>query len=150
MNRLRRFFLLTRAEQGLLMRATLWLGAIRVALWLLPSPSLRYLLAATHQTDGDLDKPDQDRVENIEKVLWAVAVAKRYVPGGTSCLTQALVVRLLLRQCGYPTRLRIGVARTQGGQLEAHAWVENKSQVVFGGSELSRYTPLESLEGGRR
>ena len=149
MKRLRRFFLLSPAEQSLLVRAALWLSAIRVALWLLPYPTLQRLLTKTWRLRM-IRRPDQGLTEDVNKVLWAVTVVRRYLPGGSSCLTQAMVVQLLLRQCGYSTYVRIGVARTQGGRLEAHAWVENGGQAVFGGSELSRYTPLMALEGEKQ
>lgn len=149
MSRLYKFFVLSRADQMLLIRTAFWLNAIRIGLWLLPYRILLRVLAKTWQAGDDQQRAYQGSAENINKVVWAVAVAKRYMPGIIPCLAEALVIRLLLRQRCYTAFLRIGVARGADGQLEAHAWVENESQVVIGGSGLGRYTPLEPLKGKR-
>ena len=84
---------------------------------------------------------------NIEKIVWAVTVASRYVPAAT-CLTQALAGQILLAQHGEPALLQIGVAKNEAGNLEAHAWVESRGRIVIGDSrELFRYTRLPSVEG---
>jgi hypothetical protein len=71
------------------------------------------------------------------------------VPGAT-CLSQALAAQTLFLRQGYPAELHIGVAKNETGQLEAHAWVESEGQVVIGDLQnLSRYTPLPSLEAER-
>jgi hypothetical protein len=52
----------------------------------------------------------------------------------------------LLNWYGYASELRIGVAKGEQGELEAHAWVEYQGKVIIGGlSTLSRYVPLPSL-----
>jgi hypothetical protein len=45
--------------------------------------------------------------------------------------------------------VRIGVAKGEGGKLEAHAWVECEGNVIIGGYELERYTSLVALDEGR-
>ena len=74
-----------------------------------------------------------------------MAAASRYVPRAT-CLTQALTMQVLLERAGYDARLRIGVARGDEGQFQAHAWVESQDGIVIGGSDLGRYTGLLALE----
>jgi Transglutaminase-like superfamily len=69
-----------------------------------------------------------------------VRVASRYVPRA-SCLTQALVLHILLRREGLPSRIRIGVSK-DAGFFEAHAWVESHDRVVIGDSGLQRYVPM--------
>ena len=82
----------------------------------------------------------------MERVGWAIRVASAYLPFAT-CLSQALTAQILLRRRGYPAVVRIGVARTHGRRLEAHAWVECAGQIVIGGSaeSLAQYTPLPSF-----
>lgn len=83
----------------------------------------------------------------MDRVAWAVTMASRCVPQAT-CLTQAIAAQLLLAWRGYPTHLRIGVAKGEGERFRAHAWVESHGRVIIGGSEsLLRYTPLPSLKG---
>jgi hypothetical protein len=53
----------------------------------------------------------------------AVTRAARRVPGGSSCLVEALALAWMVRRRRLRARVRIGVARS-GGRLLAHAWVE--------------------------
>lgn len=83
---------------------------------------------------------------SLDSIAWAVTVASHYVPAAT-CLTQALAARVLLAGRGHSARLCIGVARSESGRLQAHAWVECAGRVVIGGAEAPvRFTPLPPLE----
>jgi hypothetical protein len=85
---------------------------------------------------------------SIQRVVWAMAVVSQYLPGVRTCLMQALATYVLLRRCGHTAYLRIGVARSEDGQLQAHAWVETGGRIVIGDMEdVSRYTPMPPLEG---
>lgn len=91
--------------------------------------------------------PESSRVDSdlTERVAWAVQLAAHCLPG-MSCLPQALVARLILGWYRQPCRLRIGVAKAEGGMLEAHAWVERGGCVLVGGGESSaRFVPLAGL-----
>ena len=89
-----------------------------------------------------LSTPD----ELYESPHWAVRTASRCVPAAT-CLAQALAAFVLMARRGHPVRVCIGVARGDGGRLEAHAWVESGGRIVFGGlADLGRYTTLPPLE----
>jgi len=146
MRRRREFWRLPPSYRRLLITALLLIGIVRVGLWLLPFQTLRRLLAHTARevagTRGGGQAP-------INRVATAVTVASRYVPAAT-CLTQALATQVLLRRCGYSANLRIGVARSEAGEFQAHAWVECQGEVVIGGVQApSRFTPLASLDGER-
>lgn len=138
MSPLRKWLGLAAGERWLLLQAWLLLGALRLALWLLPFRIARVLARAAL-------RPKPRRL-SVERIGWAVAVASAYLPF-TSCLPRALAAQILLRRSGYPANLRIGVAHTGAGRLEAHAWVESAGRIVIGGSasDLARYTPLPSL-----
>jgi Transglutaminase-like superfamily len=140
---LRKFLRLTHGDRRLLLNAAILLVAIRLGLRLVPVKTLRYLLARTQATT-ELQEADQ---VYVDRVPWAVTLVSRYLPAPTSCLTRALAAQALLSRRGYQSHLRIGVAKGEDGQLEAHAWVESKGRVVIGGlKELSRYIPLRALE----
>jgi hypothetical protein len=145
MERLRKFLLLMATERSLLIRAVLLLGAIRVGLSLLTFRTLRRLLARVAPARGGFRDPHHCSPEQVAR---AVTAASHYVPRAT-CLTQALATQVLLTRRGYPVSLRIGVAKEEGGRLEAHAWVENQGKVVIGGAALERYTPLSAFGGER-
>ncbi len=144
MRRLRKLVAITKSDRRLLVSAILLLGTVRLGLLLLPFQTLRRLLAKMTQTTSKL-QPDQ----SLDKVVWAVRVVSRYMPGEVKCLARALTTQVLLERRGYQTQLRIGVAKGQGG-LEAHAWVESQGRIVVGGlKDIGRYTPLPDLEAER-
>jgi Transglutaminase-like superfamily len=143
MRSLYKFVLLEPSERRFLLRTGLLLWAARLGLWLLPLPTLRCLLAKLRSSEPI----DPEGSAKIEKIVWAVTVASRYVPAAT-CLTQALAGQILLAQHGEPALLQIGVAKNEAGNLVAHAWVESRGRIVIGDSrELFRYTRLPSMEG---
>jgi hypothetical protein len=143
--RLRRVLALPPAERRLLLTVALLLGVIRLGLRLLPFRTLCRLLNRAARVSVGLEAVDAFRPDRI---AWAVTVASPYMLGVRRCLVQALVVQLLLVRRGYPARVHLGVARGDGGQVQAHAWVEAGGRIVIGGSvsELERYTPLLALD----
>jgi Transglutaminase-like superfamily len=144
MGNLLKLVLLCPSERRLLLRSGVLLWAARLGLWLLPFPTLLRLLTKLRLAEPILAGGNS---KNIQNIGWAIAVASRYVPVAT-CLTQALAGQILLAQHGEPALLRIGVAKSEAGKLEAHAWVESRGRVVIGDSpELFRYTPLPSVQG---
>jgi hypothetical protein len=146
MKRLHKFCRLPSQYRHLLVKSVLLLGVVRFGLWLLPFQTLRRLLAHTTRTHTALHGGEHAAVQ---QVVWAVTVASQYVPAAT-CLTQALATQVLLNRRGHPASLRIGVARGEVGEFQAHAWVECQGQVVIGAVQaLSRFTPLPPLDGER-
>jgi hypothetical protein len=142
MSPLRKLLRLPAHERRLLLQAWLLLGALRLALWLLPFRTIQSLVARLRTQP----RTEQGPHIAMERVGWAVAVASVYMPFAT-CLPQALVAQMLLRRHGYQAQVRIGVAHTESGRLAAHAWVECAGQIVIGGSAdaVARYTVLPSL-----
>jgi len=145
MRRLHRFLALSSCERRLVVEAAFCLAAIRLALRVL---RFRTLWAIVNRA------PRASRCErapggfSAERIAWAVAVVSPYVVGVKPCLTQALAAQVLLVRRGLPARLRLGVARGEQGEVQAHAWTETAGKVVSGGSaaELERFTPLLALD----
>jgi hypothetical protein len=52
-----------------------------------------------------------------------------------------MAAQAMLRRRGVASRLCLGAAR-DGGNLEAHAWIELGHEVVVGGGEQPRFTRL--------
>ena len=145
MGRLGKFLRLPVIDRHLLVNVLLLVWIVRVSLWLLPFRVIRQLLARLARESVRVQV--EGRVP-IDRIVWAVRLASRYAPAAT-CLTQALVARVLLGRSGHPAALRIGVARSETGQLQAHAWVESNGRVVIGGSEssLKHYSLLAASNG---
>ena len=125
-------------RRTLLARALAVVAWYRVALWLLPFRWVQALPARAAKRR----RPSRTALELAE----AVTAAAKRVPHA-SCLTQALALQSLLVKEGYAPTLKLGVAKTPGGALEAHAWVEADGRILIGGPESARFVPL--LPGAR-
>lgn len=108
-------------EIALLAAAWSWLLVADLALRLLPPAKARRCLAP-QATTGLGSIP-------AGRVAFLVAAAARHHLYDMTCLRRALVLERLLRRCGHPAILQIGVCR-QGGELRAHSWVEHEGQPV--------------------
>ncbi len=140
MARLNKFLRLPFSEKILFIKAWALLGIIRLGLSLLPFITLKSFLRII----GPLIAGGNGQLSE-DQLVWAVAAASQFIPKAT-CLTQALAIQLLLKQSGREAQVHIGVDQGEGGRLDAHAWVESRGRVLFGGSRLSRYTHLLALE----
>ena len=95
------------------------------------------------QPEAREQKADDSTTDNV---AWAVSAGSRYTPS-TSCLVQALAAQMLLNRRGYLSQLRIGVAKGDAGQFQAHAWVESDGRIIIGGNkDFLRYKMLVSPE----
>ena len=134
MRRLKRFIQLTGTEKRILIRVWFVVGVARAALCVLPIEAARRVAArAATGASG-----------SVEQLVWAVAIASRYLPGAT-CLTQALAAQALLTQAGFPSQVEIGIAKDKekdDGRLLAHAWVVCYGQVVLGGQQPHHYNSM--------
>ncbi len=136
MSVLTRFADLPPQRRALLVRALLTVSLYRAALSTLPFRVVRSLAARRV-------KPSRralTRAKRPEELTWAVAAASRRVPRA-SCLTQALALQEMLARAGLASDLHIGVAKSEDGRFEAHAWLEREGRVVIGG-RVERFTRL--------
>src|SRR5512144_2141944 len=139
MTRLRKFFGRGRSDQRLLVEAAVLVVAVRLGLWVLPYDRLRRLLATMAPARPRADAADR---ATVERIGWAVSEVGAVVPSAT-CLTRALAAEWLLNRLGQPSDLRFGVAKSEAGGIEAHAWLESAGTIVVGRlAGLSRYAVL--------
>ena len=141
MAKLRKFLLLPPAERSLLVKAGVLLVVMRLALCLLPFPSLMRLVRRLNHPRIEVLASDPLL---LDKIAWAVQTSARHVPKAT-CLTQALAAQTLLRRLGFRADLHIGVARDSSKQFQAHAWVVSDGKVIIGGVEHENYVPFDRL-----
>lgn len=75
-------------------------------------------------------------------VARLIGVAANHVPLRVSCLPRSLTLWFQLRRRGIGSDLCIGVRR-DGGQLEAHAWVECGGCALNDSADVrQRFTPF--------
>ncbi len=125
-------------ERRLLVRATVMVAAVRVALWTGSAQSARTLTSSLAGAGGDHVA--------VSELVWAVTAAARVIPGAT-CLTQAFALEGLMKRSGHQCQVEIGVAKTAPGaaassSFRAHAWVLYRGEVVLGGDEAPGYSPM--------
>ncbi|NMG05976.1 lasso peptide biosynthesis B2 protein [Brasilonema sp. UFV-L1] len=148
MKQLRKFLKLSGSDRHLLAITLILLGAMRLGLFFLTFRNLLKLLQKIDKQNVRFPFETHGSQISVGKIVWAVNVGTRYMPGGAKCLARALTTQFLMNRYGYSCELRIGVAKEKGGQLEAHAWIEYQGRVAIGNlPELSRFIPLPSLEG---
>lgn len=148
MELLRKFMARPWADRLFLLRALALVGSVRLALGLLPYRTVQRLLSTARRTPGETFQTPAEAWAYRRRVVGAVEAVGRRTLGDKPCLTQALVVQRMLRQKGYETALRIGVAK-DGQELLAHAWLERDGRVVIGGqSSQVRYAPLVPVQPG--
>ena len=142
MKLLRKFMARSWADRLFLLRTLALVGSVRMALGLLPYRTVQRWLSAGQHAPGERFRTPAEAWAYRRRVVGAVEAVGRRMLGDKPCLTQALVAQRMLRQKGYETALRIGVAK-DGQELLAHAWLERDGRVVIGGqSSQVRYAPL--------
>jgi hypothetical protein len=139
---------LSPADRNLLLRAGLLVVVVKLGLAVVSFRTLRGLLAWLSGAQRAPSRPWWSAGSCHDDVARAVRLASRHVPGGATCLVQALAAEVLLAYSGHRPRLHIGVSRDGREALQAHAWVEDDGRVVIGGltGDLKRFVPLATLE----
>lgn len=137
---IRAIFRLPAEDRLLVGQSWLVLLLVRLALLLLPFPTVRAACEGTRRrrTNGGAHEEDQAQILRITR---AVEIAARHSPFEPTCLLEALAVAWLLGRRGIASTLRIGVAR-RNDQLVAHAWLERHGQPIYGSSDPGLYAPL--------
>lgn len=140
------FLKLNHSDRSTLLQTYLLLTLVRLGLWLFPFERLWKGLVKLGQLQTSSPAFLKTEAQRVRQVIWAVNLSARFTPIGAKCLARALTTKVLLdrRQC--PSEFKIGVAKNELGQLDAHAWIEVQNQVVMGQvSTLAQYTPMPSL-----
>jgi hypothetical protein len=134
MGALGKVFRLSPSDRWLLLRAFVAVGSAGVTVRLFP-PSV-----VLRKVSADITPLSPRQPQTPGRIAWAIAVAARYIPG-SKCLVQAIAGRNLLARYGFPSEIRIGVAKDSKNWLSAHAWVEVKGKTLIGG-DTAAYAPL--------
>ncbi len=134
------------------------LALIRLGLWLLPFERLYKQLdqlshplqktSASNPLSVDLQPNDPQTINRqvVQRVVWAINVSCKLMPGTVKCLARALAAKVLLERRSCPCELKIGVAKSNAAKLEAHAWIEVQGYVVLGQlHDLDRFKPFPKI-----
>jgi hypothetical protein len=124
-------------RRALIAEAALWLATARLALALVPFPTLarrvgafvppadpRVVAAGGATTDA--------AARLAREVSWAVTRGAAHAPFAAVCLPQAMAARIMLRRRGVASAMHFAAARGEGGALDAHAWLDAAGVKVTG------------------
>ena len=141
MKKIRSFLILPYQKKKLFSKSLLFVGLIRLGLWILPYRFLTKWLSGLGSSDSFNQTNDWKLIKDIS---YSVRICAKYVPFA-SCLTQALATQTLLQLKGQKSILKFGVDKDESKKLIAHAWVEIDDKIIIGNStEISRYSVLSS------
>lgn len=126
---------------------------VRLALCILPFyrvlsilQRLEYFALAKGKCERKWISNRQYNITLLEgNVVWAVLKTSHYVPG-SRCLCQAITCQIVMTFNGIQTELRIGVNKSNGTLLTAHAWLTQHDRILIGNlPNLSEFKPFPSL-----
>jgi Transglutaminase-like superfamily len=142
MKQLSKFIELDYQKKQLLISTFALLVLVRLGLFVLSFKTLQKLLSRINNTKPQCQEKHQI---SIDEITWAVEVSSLYTPG-VKCLARALTCQVFMSRHGYASNLCIGVAKSEAGDLKAHAWLESQGQVVIGNvTDFSDFTQLASF-----
>jgi len=129
-------------SRGTLSEATVFLGAARLMIKLLPFRTVRKLTGKPERHDTREQSPVQtERIRQIGKII---EMASRHLPWECKCLAQAMAGKYMLAWRGIPSTIYIGVARDEQG-LASHAWLKSGILWVTGEKGSENFTVITDL-----
>ena len=132
---LRRFAQVGNSRRALVVEAVSWLLLARLALILVPFPTLArrigtFVPPADPRVARAAASRDDSRI--AEDISWAVTRAARHVPFKAVCLPQAMAARVMLKRRGVASVMHFGAAKGEAKPLNAHAWLDAAGVEVTG------------------
>jgi hypothetical protein len=151
-SRVKKLALLGPAKQLLLLR--IWLMLARARFTLLRKGLAHFTSGLTlHLTIPVTQSIPRDELEQARELGRLVAIAARYTPWQSRCLTQVLVLHQLLEQRKIPGYFSLGVRKAgddEADVLNAHAWLQCGNAIVNGELWGDGYIALSSFSWGLR
>jgi hypothetical protein len=136
---LRRFYQLAWSDRRLFLEASIVSAIVWGGLRMVPFGTLRRAL------ERYCVRAFRANPAPLPRILWAVQAAARRLPGGRTCLVEALSADVMLRRRGYLPSLHLGVRKQNDGveRLDGHAWLVFDNRVIVGAVEdLAGYTDM--------
>ncbi len=149
MRAFRKFLALDPGDRMLVVEAWSYLAIARAALLSLPFKWIARRL-------GRQFAPD-DAVESLQappliaaRIGSVVERTARHTPWNSTCLTQTIAGKFMLRRRGVSSRLFLGTRKDEAGRFIAHSWLLAGSEILIGGGGHETFTPLSAFEEQRR
>lgn len=143
MPRLAKFLRLPHSDRLLLVEAAVWLGMARLSVMLVPFRRIAPFLGRHMSESTQSIEPGYRNL--AERISWAVGTASRHVPWKCECLAQALAGKAMLKRRGVGSTLYLGVAKDNGENLKAHAWLRSGDLFVTGVWNANQFTVISTF-----
>ena len=139
MDRLRRFWVLSRPEKRALCEAGLLLMLSTVCVKSVAFKRIHGFLRSRWEGHSGAAS---DFAGDITLVSASLSRAANILPWESRCLSRSLAAFIMLRRRGIPAVLVFGVKSSANSSLQAHAWVEAFQQKIGEACETNAFTPL--------
>ena len=134
---------LSGSQWRLLAEAGACLVVFRLAVWLVPfrrlAAGMGDVMAESPAADSGAERAAAARIG------WAVQGLGNRLPWMSQCLVQALAATWMLQRRRIPSTLYFGVAKDDGRELKAHAWVRSGTQVLTGSQGWDTFTVVATF-----
>ena len=130
--KVRSFFNLSWADLMLLSQVALFLILFRIAIATLSFSRVVPWLGELHQ-ESEFCLPEEQAVL-VQRVRWAVMRTSSLLPWVSTCFTQAIAVKLILKRQHIESTLYLGAALNRDVGMKAHAWLRCGPLFVTGGA----------------
>ena len=135
--RVRKFFALSWRDRYLFIKVFGLTGVVRLAIHGLPFRWLAPTLGK-HMRESALQE-DITNLEIAKHVGLIIEMVSRYTPWESKCLVQAIVGKIILRQCGITNTLYLGVRRDRRQNIIAHAWLRCGDTILTGNRGITYF-----------
>jgi hypothetical protein len=139
----KKFAALPIKDQLLLSEAVLLLGLMRTVLVIFPIRRLSFLLGRPQSVSPPSSPAPASA--SVRRIAWAIAAAARRLPWESTCLTQALAGKWMLRKRGLAGTIYFGALVAGDKKLRAHAWLACDGYILTGEREMAGYTAISSF-----
>jgi len=95
-----------------------------------------------------LDNP-KNNIESekiTRQVFYTIRKIDKYAIWTTTCYTQAIAARLILKRYNIKSKIYLGITKDEKGKLLAHAWTKVGDKIITGAGNLDKYKILYVFE----
>ena len=94
----------------------------------------------------DNPKKNVDSETIVREVFYAIKKIDNYAFWTTTCYTQAISARLILKRKSIKSKIFLGITKDEKGNMLAHAWTKVGDKTITGGGNLDKYKVLYIFE----
>ena len=120
--------------------AEAWLALAAAAIRLKTMPFERVMRATAPHGPRNLADSEMDRL------VWAVAAARRRSWLRAVCIESALALRSMLGRRGVASALHYGIRNDEGEGLQAHVWLSVSGTIVIGGETAEQFSEVATFD----